>query len=83
MQRRRGIETVAQLCAGPGRLTQALGITDRLDGKPLNAPPFRLGPRESVPDVSIGPRIGITRGIETPWRFGLSGSRFVSRRFRG
>jgi DNA-3-methyladenine glycosylase len=82
MQKRRGDFKLTQLCAGPGRLTQALGITDALDGKPLDAPPFCLHPRTRKFELSIGPRIGITRAVELPWRFGLKDSPFLSRRFR-
>ena len=81
MQRRRGPVKPNQLCAGPGRLTQALGITGALDGKPLDKPPFLLKPRTGSAEIIIGPRIGITRAVEMPWRFGMAGSRFVSRRF--
>jgi DNA-3-methyladenine glycosylase len=81
MQRRRGPVKPNQLCAGPGRLTQALGITGVLDGKPLDKPPFLLRPRTKSAEIVVGPRIGITRAIEMPWRFGMAGSRFVSRRF--
>jgi DNA-3-methyladenine glycosylase len=81
MQARRGTVKPTQLCAGPGRLTQALGITGALDGRPLDQPPFLLQPRSGQAEIVIGPRIGITRAVELPWRFGLSGSRFVSRRF--
>ena len=81
MQRRRGPVKPNQLCAGPGRLTQALGITGALDGKPLDKPPFLLKPRTESSEIIIGPRIGITRAVEVPWRFGMAGSRFVSRRF--
>jgi DNA-3-methyladenine glycosylase len=80
MQRRRGPVKPTQLCAGPGRLTQALGITGALDGKPLDKPPFLLKPRTGRAEIIIGPRIGITRAVEVPWRFGMAGSRFVSRR---
>ena len=82
MRKRRGDFKVTQLCAGPGRLTQALGITKALDGKPLDAPPFSLHPPPRALALSIGPRIGITRAIELPWRFGLKDSPFLSRRFR-
>jgi DNA-3-methyladenine glycosylase len=82
MQKRRGDFPLRQLCAGPGRLTRALGITNALDGKALDAPPFTLRPRAEKIEVSIGPRIGITRAMELPWRFGLKGSPFLSRRFR-
>jgi DNA-3-methyladenine glycosylase len=82
MQKRRGDFKLTQLCAGPGRLTEALGITDALDGKPLDAPPFSLHSTTRSVELSIGPRIGITRAMELPWRFGLKGSPFLSRRFR-
>ena len=81
MKRRRGPVKPKQLCAGPGRLTQALGITGALDGKPLDKPPFLLKPRTGNAEILVGPRIGITRAVEMPWRFGMAGSRFVSRRF--
>jgi len=81
MQRRRGPVKANQLCAGPGRLTQALAITGALDGKPLDKPPFLLKARTGRAEIVVGPRIGITRAIEMPWRFGMAGSRFVSRRF--
>ncbi|MCI0755850.1 DNA-3-methyladenine glycosylase [Teichococcus vastitatis] len=81
MQRRRGVTALKLLCSGPGRLSQALGITGALDGHPLREPPFSiLAAQEEVPVIS-GPRIGISRGSETPWRFGLHGSAFLSRRF--
>ena len=80
MQRRRGPVKPHQLCAGPGRLTQALGITGALDGKPLDKPPFLLKSGKVSADIIVGPRIGITRAVEMPWRFGMAGSRFVSRR---
>lgn len=79
MAERRGTPDVRRLCAGPGRLCQSLGIDNRLDGRPLDQPPFDLRAGASPAEVSTGPRIGITRGIETPWRFCLAGSRFLSR----
>jgi DNA-3-methyladenine glycosylase len=82
MRERRGTAEARQLCRGPGRLCQALGITGALDGLPMDKPPFFLGARATSPDIAVGPRIGITRGAETPWRFGLSGSAFLSRPFR-
>jgi DNA-3-methyladenine glycosylase len=81
MQQRRGAVTLRQLCAGPGRLTQALGITGALDAKPLDAPPFYLKPGTVAVDIAVGRRIGLTRGMETPWRFGLARSPFLSRNF--
>lgn len=81
MRGRRGVEDEARLCAGPGRLTQALGIDLTFNGMPLDRPPFRLaGPASPVAVVS-GPRIGITKAADLPWRFGLSGSRYLSRPF--
>lgn len=80
MRARRGVEDVWQLCAGPGRLCQALGVTGAHDGLALDEPPFRLEGRSEPVEIAVGPRIGITRGAETPWRFGLATSPFVSRR---
>jgi DNA-3-methyladenine glycosylase len=81
MRIRRGAADARLLCSGPGRLCQALGITGALDGKDLRQPPFAL--RRGVEPVTIvvGPRIGITRGVEALWRFGMAGSAFLSRRF--
>jgi DNA-3-methyladenine glycosylase len=79
MAERRGTAEVRRLCAGPGRLCQALGIDFRLDGRSLDQPPFELRLGEHSVMVSAGPRIGISRGLETPWRFCLGGSRFLSR----
>ncbi len=81
MRERRGGLADRLLCAGPGRLCQALGIDGSHDGLPLDAPPFQL--ESAMADVVIveGPRIGITRAREVPWRFGLAGSRYLSRGF--
>ena len=81
MQERRGGLADRLLCAGPGRLCQALGIDGSHDGLPLDAPPFQL--ESAIADVVVveGPRIGITRAREVPWRFGLAGSRYLSRGF--
>ncbi len=81
MRRRRGIDDERLLCAGPGRLGQALGIGPGHDGLPLDEPPFELQVDSTVWPVVTGVRIGITRAKDMPWRFGLAGSRFVSRRF--
>ena len=70
------------LCSGPGRLCQALGVTRAHDGLPLDEPPFELRPPRERPEVVAGPRIGLTKAVELPWRYGRAGSRFVSRRFR-
>ena len=81
MRERRGLDAARALCSGPGKLCQALGITRALDGLALDEPPFELVARESVPKLVVGPRIGITRAVELPWRYGLAGSPFLSRRF--
>ena len=79
MRERRGGLTDRQLCSGPGKLCQALGITKSQDGLPLDAPPFALLAAALTHDIQIGPRIGITKGVDTPWRFALRGSAFLSR----
>jgi DNA-3-methyladenine glycosylase len=81
MRERRGLERARALCSGPGKVCQALAITRVHDGLPLDDPPFELLARESEPPLAVGPRIGITRAIEQPWRYGLAGSPFLSRRF--
>jgi DNA-3-methyladenine glycosylase len=81
MQERRGLESRRLLCAGPGRLCQALGLTREHDGLPLDEPPFELRPRTRAVEVVSGRRIGITKAAERPWRYGLAGSAFLSRSF--
>jgi DNA-3-methyladenine glycosylase len=82
MRRRRGLDDERLLCAGPGRLCQALAITREHDGLPLDRPPFRLGQRVETPQIVRGPRIGISRAAELPWRYGVAGSRYLSRPLR-
>ena len=79
MRARRGLENPRLLCSGPGRLCQALGITREHDGLALDRPPFELFERDRRVSVVAGPRIGITRAAELPWRYVEAGSRFVSR----
>ena len=81
MRTRRGVEGARALCSGPGKLCQALAVTRDHDGLPLDAPPFELRGRTREPEIETGLRIGITRAAERPWRYGLAGSPFVSRRF--
>jgi DNA-3-methyladenine glycosylase len=81
MQERRGSSALRLLCAGPGRVCQALAVSKAQDGLPLAEPPFHLSFPERPAEVVAGPRIGITKASELPWRFGLEGSPFVSRRF--
>ena len=81
MRARRGTIDERLLCAGPGRVGQALGITREHDGMRLDAPPFELHAPADAVSVSRGPRIGISKAQDVPWRFGLAGSRFSSRPF--
>ena len=82
MRQRRGLEDDRLLCAGPGRLCQALGITLEHDGLALDRAPFRLQARTEQPELVCGPRVGITRAADLPWRYGLAGSRYLSRPLR-
>jgi DNA-3-methyladenine glycosylase len=83
MRRRRGLNDERMLCSGPGKLGQALAITrDRLNGLALDKPPFELRGRLDDPEIVTGPRIGITKAADAPWRYGLKGSRFLSKPFR-
>jgi DNA-3-methyladenine glycosylase len=81
MRERRGLSDIRLLCAGPGRLCQALGVELAHDGAALDQMPFALRPRQRCVELATGTRIGITRAAEQPWRFGLKGSGFVSRKF--
>jgi len=81
MRRRRGLHDERLLCSGPGKLTEALGITHAHNGLPLDAPPIVLYARRQKVDVVTGLRIGITKAVELPWRYGLRGSKFLSKPF--
>jgi DNA-3-methyladenine glycosylase len=81
MRKRRGVDDERALCSGPGKLCEALGISIKQSELPLDAPPFALHARVGKADVVTGLRIGITKAVELPWRYGLKGSRFVSKRF--
>ena len=82
MRRRRGLKDERLLCSGPGRICAALGITGAHNGLALDTPPFALSPREDEVAIVVGPRIGITKAVDLPWRYGLKGSRFLSKPFR-
>jgi DNA-3-methyladenine glycosylase len=82
MRRRRGIANERLLCAGPGRLGEALAITGAHNGAALDRPPFVLLARTEPVEIAIGPRIGISKAADLPWRYGLAGSPFLSRPFR-
>jgi DNA-3-methyladenine glycosylase len=82
MTARRGTKELRKLCARPGRLCEALGVTrDKHNGRALDRPPFQLWARASAPSIVTGVRIGLTKGVKTAWRFGLADSRFLSRPF--
>jgi DNA-3-methyladenine glycosylase len=81
MRRRRGLHDEKSLCSGPGKLTEALGITREHNAMALDAAPFALHARVGTPDVVAGIRIGLTKAVELPWRYGLKGSKFLSRPF--
>jgi DNA-3-methyladenine glycosylase len=82
MRARRGAEDLRLLCSGPGKLCQALGVNGGHDGLPLDRPPFELYDRRSQAEVVRGLRVGISAAADRPWRYGLAGSRFVSRPFK-
>ena len=81
MRLRRGLDAPNLLASGPGRLCQALAVTREHDGLALDRRPFELLARQFEPEIVTGPRIGITRAADLPWRYGLAGSPFVSRKF--
>jgi DNA-3-methyladenine glycosylase len=83
MRRRRGVAELKQLCSGPGKVGEALGINrDKHNGLPLDTPPFELHARAKPVEIVTGVRIGITKAAELPWRYGLKGSPFLSKPFR-
>ncbi|HEY4096211.1 MAG TPA: DNA-3-methyladenine glycosylase [Baekduia sp.] len=82
MRERRGVARDVDLANGPGKLTQALAIDLELHGSSLIEGPILLHPREggwAAPALIAGPRVGITKAVELPWRFSAAGSRYVSR----
>ncbi|RZN35558.1 DNA-3-methyladenine glycosylase [Bradyrhizobium sp. Leo121] len=81
MRRRRHLKEVHALCSGPGKLTEALGITIEHNALPLDQAPFSLHARVGSVEVVAGVRIGITKAIDLPWRYGMKGSKFLSKRF--
>jgi DNA-3-methyladenine glycosylase len=81
MRRRRGLHDERALCSGPGKLCEALGITIAHGGLPLDRPPIALHARIGKMEVVAGVRIGLTKAVDLPWRYGLKDSKFVSKRF--
>ncbi|HVV62235.1 MAG TPA: DNA-3-methyladenine glycosylase [Pseudolabrys sp.] len=82
MCRRRGLTDERQLCSGPGKVCEALGVTRKHNGMALDRAPFELRARERVPEILRGVRIGITKAVDKPWRYGLKGSAFLSKPFK-
>lgn len=82
MRRRRGLSDGGLLCSGPGRLAEAMGVTIAHNGLALDRMPFELYEREQEPEIAIGIRIGITKAADLPWRYGLKGSKFLSKPFK-
>ena len=82
MYKRRGVADPRLLCSGPGRLCEALAVTREHDGLPLDRPPFALTAADEDLDVVAGTRVGIRRAADLPWRYGVAGSRFLSRALR-
>lgn len=83
MRLRRGKLSDTALCSGPGKVAQALAIDGRLNGADLDRAPFALRRIAEVPDRTVlcGPRVGVSRAIDTPWRFGVAASPWLSRAF--
>jgi DNA-3-methyladenine glycosylase len=82
MRERRGLSAIDQLCSGPGKLTQALGIGLEHNGGDLETGPVViLAPSEGAPPPRLARsrRVGITKAVDLEWRYSLPGSRFVSR----
>jgi DNA-3-methyladenine glycosylase len=82
MRRRRGLSDERALCSGPGKLCEALAVTHKHNGLALDRAPFELRARSETPAIVTGVRIGITKAADKPWRYGLKGSRFLSKPFR-
>jgi DNA-3-methyladenine glycosylase len=81
MRRRRRLDGARALCSGPGKLTEALAITGDHNGLALDAAPFALHARTGNVDIVSGVRIGITKAVDLPWRYGMKGSKFLSKPF--
>jgi DNA-3-methyladenine glycosylase len=82
MRRRRGLREERTLCSGPGKLCQALGVSHKHNGLPLDHTPFELRARGEIAGIVTGARIGITKAADKPWRYGLKGSKFLSKPFK-
>jgi DNA-3-methyladenine glycosylase len=83
MRLRRGVDDDRRLCSGPGKLTQALGLSGAADGADLGRLPFTLAAPGEPPGVAVTTRIGISRAVDRPWRFVVRDSPWASRRVSG
>jgi DNA-3-methyladenine glycosylase len=81
MRRRRGLRGDRALCSGPGKICEALRVTHNHNGLALDRAPFELRARARTPEIVTGVRIGISKAVDKPWRYGLKGSRFLSKPF--
>lgn len=81
MRQRRKREKLTELCTGPGKLTIAMGISGEHHGCDFVGNPFTLQARKDKPEILSGPRIGISKAKERPWRFGLAGNNHLSQPF--
>lgn len=81
MRRRRGLHDERTLCSGPGKLCAAMAVSDKHNGLALDAPPIAIYARTRKPEIVSGLRIGITKAVELPWRYGLRDSKFLSKPF--
>ncbi|NGX93738.1 MAG: DNA-3-methyladenine glycosylase [Candidatus Afipia apatlaquensis] len=81
MRRRRGLQDERMLSSGPGKLCEAMAVTGKHNGLALDTPPIAIYARTRKPEIVSGLRIGITKAVELPWRYGLKGSKFMSKPF--
>jgi DNA-3-methyladenine glycosylase len=81
MRRRRGVTDAKALCSGPGKLCEALAITKAFSELPIDRSPIALHARSGGAEIATGVRIGLTKAVDLPWRYGLKGSKYLSKRF--
>jgi DNA-3-methyladenine glycosylase len=79
MQRRRHGQSLPNLCNGPGKLVQAMGLGPSDNGANLSTPKLHLRPRRHFPAIMAGPRVGITKAADKPWRFFIANNHFVTK----
>lgn len=82
MRARRAVSEIRKLCAGPGNLCKALGVSSDMNGLSVLAAPFSLQLPAAVPAITSGVRIGISKAAERPWRFAVTGSPYLSKPIR-